>query len=449
MVTLVGMATTLPTNDSEQLPPAGPQTICAWALWDVGDAAFNAIMTTFVFSVYLTSSAFGDSTLTSQTLSSGLTIAGLLIALLAPVSGLRTDSSGRRTFWLGFNTFATALLMGLCWFVAPDPSYLLLGVVLICAANVVNEFAFVNYNALLPEISTPLNIGRISGIGWASGYFGGIFALICVLLAFIGFGSSGGLLGIPTEQSLHIRAIAVFSALWCACFSLPLILVLRRRDRLSPRGAERQRVGFIQNYKDLWQTLKDLARQAPQTLYFLCASAVFRDGLTGIFTFGGILAAGTFGFSSTQVIIFAITGNIVAAMGAFIGGRLDDRVGPKWVIAASLAGILLFSLPLLFVQDSSIFWVCGLALSGLVGPAQSASRTYLARLAPRGQEGKIFGLYSTTGRASSFLAPALFTFFVSVFGEQIWGVLGIMVVVGFGLLLVLPLSAQPERVDIN
>lgn len=429
-------------------PPASKGTIAAWAMWDVGDAAFNAIMTTFVFSVYLTSSSFGDSAQASSTLSAGLAIAGLAIALLAPVTGQRSDASGRRTFWLGFNTLAAAVLMGLCWFVAPNPNYLLLGVVLIALANVVNEFAFVNYNALLPEFSTPQNVGRISGLGWASGYFGGIVALALVLLLFVGLGDGGGLLGLPTENSENIRAVAVFSALWCTLFSLPLLFSLRRRDRLYP-PATGEKTSFLESYRQLWRTLVSLYRQAPQTLYFLCASAIFRDGLNGVFTFGGILAAGTFGFATTDVIIFAIAGNIVAGVAALIGGKLDDVLGPKAVIVLSLAGILVAAAPLLIVQETWLFWVCGLALCAFVGPAQSASRTYLSRLAPAGQEGEIFGLYSTTGRAASFFAPALFAFFIWLFHEQIWGIAGIMLVILVGLLLVLPLAARPGETQVN
>lgn len=337
--------------------------------------------------------------------------------------------------------------MALCFFAAPSPDWLLYGVTLLCIANVVNEFASVNYNAILPNISTPTTVGRIGGIGWASGYFGGIVALLIVLFGFIGMGGTPGFLGIPHEDSLHIRAVAIFSGLWFAGLSIPLFISLTRRDQqaktTSGATAPAPKLSFIGSYKELGKTIARLYRNAPQTLYFLIASAVFRDGLVGIFTFGGILAAGTFGFSTTDVILFAIAGNVVAGVGALIGGRLDDRLGPKRVIMLSLIGILLVDIPLLFSQTPLTFWICGLALCSFVGPAQSASRTYLSRLTPAGQEGEIFGLYSTTGRATSFLAPALFTLFVSLLGAQIWGILGILTVITLGLLLLIPLKPAP------
>lgn len=433
-----------PLTSSDAAPRS---TIAAWALWDAGGAAFNAVMTTFVFGVYLTSKNFGNPEHASSVMSMGLTLAGLLIALTAPITGQRSDTSGKRTFWLGFNMCAVSILMALCFFVAPSESYLYLGVALIALGNIMNEFATVNYNAILPQISTPHTVGRISGIGWASGYFGGIVALAIVLVFFIGLGSNTGLLGIPSNDALNIRAVAVFCAVWATALSIPLLVSMRRRDRLNPplAQASTERMSFKDSYKELFSTIRRLFKQAPQTLYFLFASAIFRDGLTGVFTYGGIFAAGTFGFTTTQVVIFAIAGNVVAGIGALIGGKLDDVIGPKMVIIISLAGVLCAATPLLFSQEQIMFWICGLLLCSFVGPAQSASRTYLSRLTPRGQEGEIFGLYSTTGRAASFLAPALFALFMNLLGAQIWGIVGIMVVIALGLGMVLPLTAAPQR----
>ena len=414
--------------------PASRSTFLAWTLWDVGNASFNAIMTTFVFTVYLTSSSFGSTEHTSAVLSAGLTIAGICIALLAPLSGQRADITGRRGLWLSVNSLLLVLLMALCFFVAPSPDYLLWGVALLALGNLVNEFAVVNYNAILPTISTRDTIGKMSGTGWAAGYFGGIVALLLVLVGFI----SPGLLGITEDGALNIRAVALFSAAWALTFSLPLILKVRSLPQAVRPDAPR--VGILASYKQLIATIVRLYRQAPTTLYFLVSSAVFRDGLNGIFTFGGLLAAGSFGFSTNQVIIFAIFGNIVAGAGAMLGGFFDDRFGPKRVIIFSLVALIAAAVPLLIWPSTTMFWVCGLTLCAFVGPAQSAARSYLGRLVEEGQEGEIYGLYSTTGRAASFLAPALFGLFVTLMGSQIWGIVGIVIVLLAGLLLMIPIK---------
>ena len=450
-----------PVSELESAGTAvGKGQVIAWAAWDWGSAAFNAVMTTFVFTVYLTSKAFGGEDEASAVLGSALAVAGAAIALLAPVTGQRSDTGGRRKLWLGVNTAAVAVLTGLCFFVFPRPEFLLLGVALIALGNIFFEFAGVNYNAMLVQVSTPANIGKISGFGWASGYVGGIVALLIVLQLFVQ--PSIDWFGASTEESLNIRLVAVFSALWLLVFALPVMFAVPE----VPKGKQAN-PGFFASYGLLARRVRAIYRTSPHTIYFLLASAIFRDGLAAVFTFGGIIAAGTFGFDLKQVIFFAIFGNVVAAAGALLGGLLDDRAGPKAVIIGSLTGLLIAGSALLALGNgtysffgmnwagSTTFWVFGLFLCLFVGPAQSSSRAYLARLAPHGESGELFGLYATTGRAVSFLAPALFTLCITIAtpfvapGEaQRWGILGIMAVLLAGLLVMLPVKA-PEQTEIG
>lgn len=411
--------------------------ITAWASWDWGSAAFNAIMTTFVFTVYLTTTdAFGGEEHVSKVLGGALAVGGFLIAVLAPVVGQRSDAGGKRKLWLGVNSALVVLLSAGCFFVFPDPDFLLLAVVLLAAANVFMEFAGVNYNAMLLQISTPSTIGRISGFGWGMGYVGGIIALAIVLFGFI----SPGFLGIPTEGALNVRMVALFSAVWFGLFAIPVLFAVPE----LPQQARGARIGFLASYLLLGRRILAIYRGRPHTIFFLGASAIFRDGLAAVFTFGGVIAAGTFGFELQDVIVFAIAGNMVAALGAILGGAFDDRIGPKRVIVGSLIGILTAGCAMFFMTSPAGFWVFGLFLCLFVGPAQSSSRAYLARLSPEGESGELFGLYATTGRAVSFLAPALFTVFVAVGGAQRYGILGIMLVVLVGLLVLLPVK-PPEQ----
>ncbi|NKX55229.1 MFS transporter [Arthrobacter mobilis] len=430
--------------------PARAVRVLAWASWDWGSAAFNAVMTTFVFTVYLTSDAFGGEAHTSAVLGWGLAASGAAIALLAPVTGQRSDAGGRRRLFLGINSAAVAVLTALCFFIRPSPEFLLPGVALIALANVFYEFANVNYNAMLPQVSTPASIGRISGFGWAMGYAGGIAALALVLAGFVL--PETGWFGATAEDGLNIRLVAVFSALWFLLFALPVLFAVPEVPR-RPGGPA---AGILSSYRLLARRIRALYRTDPHTIYFLLASAVFRDGLAAVFTFGGVIAAGTFGFALTEVIVFAIAGNIVAAAGAVAGGFLDDRAGPKAVIIGALAGLLATGGALLALgpdehvlfgvafDGTLTFWVFGLLLCLFVGPAQSSSRAYLARLAPEGEEGGLFGLYATTGRAVSFLAPSLFAACIGIFGSQRFGILGILVVLLAGLLVLLPVKPPPH-----
>ncbi|MET0843500.1 MAG: MFS transporter [Mycetocola sp.] len=427
---------------SEAPAKISPKRVLAWGLWDWGSAAFNAVVTTFVFTVYLTSDEFGEEAVVSAQLGWALAAAGVLVLLFAPVTGQRSDSAGRRKLWLGVNTYIVVALTACMFFVAPSPDFLWLGLLLVAAGNVFFEFANVNYNAMLAQVSTPKTIGRVSGIGWGLGYLGGIVLLLIVYFGLIQ--PEVGIFGITGENAMDVRVTVLVSAIWFGLFALPVLLAVPEYEGV---GARRTKVGFFASYRRLFNDIRKLWRESRQTVYFLFASAVFRDGLAGVFTFGGVLAAGWFGFSQGEVIIFAIAANVVAGISTITVGLLDDRLGPKPVIMASLIGLVVTGLLIFFLHDGGplTFWIFGLALTLFVGPAQSASRSFLARLIPAGREGEVFGLYATTGRAVSFLAPTAFALFITIGGEQYWGILGIVLVIFIGLLLLIPVHAKQQQ----
>ncbi len=415
--------------------PVPRSTVFAWGVWDWGSAAFNAVIVTFVFSPYLTKVVGADlpGRVSANTwLGWSLAIAGFIIAVLAPVAGQRADASGRRKWSLGIWSLLTALVMvGLFW-VRDDYTYLWLGLVLMGIGSITIQFAEVSYNAMLRQVSTPATIGRVSGFGWSMGYFGGIVLLLVCYVGFIA--PDEGWFGATADGGLKYRMVALFAAIWFAVFALP---VLFKVPEVAGAPANK-RVGFAASYRLLFRDLRELYRTDRHTVYFLGASALFRDGLAAIFTFGAVLAVTVYGISESDVLIFGVAANVISAIGALVAGRFDDRIGPKTVIVTSLIGMIVTSLVLLFVAGPTMFWVFGLILTLFVGPAQSSSRTFLARLTPPGREGQMFGLYATTGRAVSFLAPALFGLFTFVFDADRAGIIGIVLVLMAGLIALLP-----------
>ena len=423
----------------------GVKRVLAWGMWDWGAQPFNTVITTFVFSVYLTSTSFGEINTTTAALAIATAVAGLLVAALAPVLGQNSDRSGRTVRNLRLQTWLLAGLSAALFFVEPDPSYLLLGLVLLGAGSIVSEIAGVNYNASIEQVATPRNIGRVSGFGWGLGYLGGIVVLL--LLYFLFIQPEVGLFGVTDTDAMDIRVSMVVCGLWILLFTVPIFLVLKD----SPRE-KAPRVGIVDSYKLVWGSLRSLWRTSRHTVYFLGASALFRDGLAGVFAFGAVLAAGTFGMSAGEVIIFGAAANILAGVSTMAFGLLDDWLGPKQVIVISLVALIGLGLAIFVLHDGGtiIFWTLGLAMTAFVGPAQAASRSFLARVIPEGHSGEIFGLYATTGRVVSFLSPAAFALFI-VIGEvvtgesntQYWGILGIALILIVGLLVLLPVTPPP------
>lgn len=436
----------VPVDDVVDPAPARRQ-VAAWAAWDWGSAAFNAVVTTFVFTVFLTGGSFvepgGDveatKALHSQWLGWGLAAAGLLVAATAPALGTLADAGGRRRPLLAVTSAIVGLSVLALWFVEPVEGGMtqavLLGIVLLGVGTVAFEIASVAYNALLLQISGPRTIGRISGIGWGAGYVGGIVLLVVLYVGFIE--PDVGWFGVTSEGGLDVRVSMLVAGAWFLVFAVPVLVAVP--DHRRP-GAPPARVGLVGAYRAVGAHVAQLWRERRSTLRFLIASAVFRDGLTGVFTFGGVLAAGTFGFSPGDVIVFAIAANVVAGASTIASGWLDDRYGPRRLVTVALVVLVVSGSAVFFLHDAgaSAFWVAGLVLSACVGPAQSASRGLLARLAEPGRETELFGLYATTGRAATFLAPAAFSIAIGLGGAQYWGVLGIVAVLLLGLVLFVP-----------
>lgn len=426
-------------------PPRKSQ-ILSWALWDWGAAAFHAVMLTFVFSVYLTGTVakeWGEGVATSR-FSLMIGLSGLVIAIFAPVTGQRADAGGRRRLSLGIWSLLVISTMLGCFFVKDQANYFWLGAGLLGIASIFASFAEVSYSAMLRQVSTPATIGRVSGFGWSMGYFGGIFLLIAVYYGFVKGGDTpgvAGFLGLSTEGGYNIRMVAVTGAVWFAIFALPLMFTVPE----TPPAPKERRVGFFASYRLLVRDLRELWRIDRNAVFFLLASALFRDGLAAIFTIGAILANKVYGLSPDDILIFGIAANIVAALGALTSGYFDDKVGPKAVIMFSLICLFSAGLILVFVSGPTMFWIFGLMLTAFVGPAQTAARTFLGRVAPVGKEGEMFGLYTTTGRAVSFLAPTLASFFAGVFHSDRMNILGILIVLGLGLLAMLFVKPPVDR----
>ena len=253
---------------------------------------------------------------------------------------------------------------------------------------------------ILTDVVSEARLGRASGGAWGLGYAGGLVCLALCLLLFVR--PEAPIFGLEREASEQVRAIGPFVALWFAIFALPLFL-------FTPDAAAR-RVPAGQAARDglrsLLATLRALPRHG-QIGRFLLARMIYTDGLNTLFAFGGIYAAGTFGMSFEDILIFAILLNVTAGLGAVFFGWMDDRLGAKPTIVAALFGLIVFGTLILVVDSEAWFIALGCAIGVFIGPAQAASRSLMARLAPAEARAELFGLYALSGKATAFIGPAL------------------------------------------
>ena len=446
-------------TDTDALPVVGltlnegvtipRKRVFSWALWDWATQPFNTVLLTFVWvPSFLTSTFFLEPDVVgtpqeelalgqlAADLGYGITVAGLLIALLAPVLGQRADRAGRQKLQLMIFTGLLVLTQFGMFFVQPGAEWFWMGVALIAVGSVFGEIAGVNYNALLVSVSNPKTVGKVSGLGWGFGYLGGIIALALVVGLIL-----GGIL--DGTVAFTFQVIALGATIWTIIFSIPIFVNVPE----LPKSHTGDQVGFFASYRELAKGVVKLYREARPTFWFLLASAVYRDGLSAVFTFGSVLAGIVFGFTFTDLVIFGIVLNLIAGVSTIIAGRLDDRLGPKRVILFSVFGLVVCTLAVFVLVDlgAIILWIAGIILALFVGPAQAASRSFLARVTPAGREGEVFGLYATTGRAAGWMASSLWVAFISLSGNQtIFGILGISLVLLLGGIMLLFVKA-PNR----
>lgn len=336
-------------------------------------------------------------------------------------------------------TLVVIACIALSWFVKPHDEYLLLGVSLLAIGAVAQDIGTVFYNGMLLQLSNKTNIGKISAIGWGFGYFGGIFCLVVVLFGFV---LKGGIFGISTDELANIRAVALFAAGFMAIFSIPIFLWGPTAEPLPGR----ERFNVLSAYRDIGVRILHMWRDERGLLHFLIASAIFRDGLTAVFTFGGVIAASSYGFATDEVIVFGLAANGIALfrhLGVVGAGRSHRSQASHHHVLVDhgrrghRGGLVAIQAVLLDLRADHQF-AGGARPVGVPHPA-GADRA-------AGEENETFGLYATVGRAATPIAPALMWLILSMFGLR-WQILGIIVTILIGLLLMIPLQIKGVTYD--
>lgn len=433
--------------------------VISWIFFDWAAQPYFTLITTFVFAPYFATHVASNPASGQALWGFATAAAGLTIALLSPVLGAIADVSGRRKPWIA--AFGALLVVGssLMWFGKPgDPSVIPALLLAYGIATIGIEFATVFNNAMMPTLVPPDRIGRLSGTGWATGYIGGILSLILVL-GFLAANPETGrtlfgftpLFGLDPVTHQGDRITGPLTAVWFIIFVTPMFLLTPDYPAKRP-VRDALRAGLI----ELKQTLGELPQRKSMAA-FLLANMIYTDGLVSLFAFGGIYAAGTFGWHTIQIGTFGILLAIAGTFGAWLGGKLDDSLGPKRVIAGSLLILLSAITAILLVDKDSIFFIkvappvpggalfsgaaeraylllgCLIGLAG--GPLQAASRTLLVRMAPKDRIAQYFGLFALTGKVTSFVGPLLIGLITVVTASQKAGMAMLVVFFVAGLAL--------------
>ena len=417
-------------NTSQATSEANWKAKWGWALFDWASSPVPTLHATFVFAVYFSTTIAPDN---GTVLWAQMTaITSLLIALLSVFAGRFADSKGLIKHALTISLLIGALsVMGL-WYAEPSSGFILYALLLSALSIFMMEIGFVFYNALLVHLVPTEKMGRLSGVAWGIGYVGAVIALSLALAIFIL--PEQAPFGLDKAQAEHVRATMIFAGLWAIIFYIPLFLFVKSPPATPQEGR------YLTQVK---QAIQD-ARSIPDMIRFLIARMAFNDGLVTLFALGGIFAAKVFGFTQTEILIFAIALNISAGLGAIGGGWADDRLGALPTIRYALIGLMICGTIAICAPSKEVFWAATVILGLFVGPCQSASRSYVARRAPEDSKASLFGLYMLSGKATSFIGPLLYGWLVYFTGIERAGMAIVIILVVIGYVL-LPKDKETSR----
>jgi UMF1 family MFS transporter len=447
------------------------RAVTAWLFFDWAAQPFFTLITTFVFAPFFASALTSDPASGQALWGYATGFAGLCIALLSPLLGGIADRTGPRKPWIA--TFGALLVAGsgLLWFAVPgSPLAVPIALTGFVIATIGAEFATTFNNAMMTRLVPPERLGGLSGTGWAIGYLGGLISLGVTLALLAADPQTGRTLagltpifGLDAAAREGDRFSGPLTALWFVIFVTPMFLLTpdSTRTGLSLREAAKGGAGRLK------ATLMELPR-LPALGRFLLANMIYQDALVALFAFGGIYAAGVFGWQTIELGIFGIMLTITGTLGAWLGGRLDDRIGGKPVVLGAIACLLLACLGILSLGRETVFFVIhaapatagdglfasmpervylglGLLIGLVAGPLQASSRSLMARLAPPDRVGEFFGLFALSGKVTSFLGPTLVALATTLFASQRAGlaVLVVFFVTGGALLAGVAVKRAP------
>jgi UMF1 family MFS transporter len=381
-------------------PSDRKKSVLGWAIYDFANTIFSMNIVTMYFAQWIVVDNKVEDVYYSISYSASM----LLVALTMPALGAVSDARGKRLPFLLTLTLmcvlATAAL-GITGNALGDVgTRVVVALIFFAVANYCYEGGLVFYNALLPEVSTPETVGKVSGWGVALGYVGAIAGLLLVK-PFV----DGRLFGLRLGFSHGGRQDAFIpTAVFFLLFSLPTFFWIKEK---LPEIQNRIRIG--EAFRRVWEGISH-TRRFPGVLRFLVAYHFFSDAIATVSIFMAVYAQVVMGFPDSVKLWFFVVATTFAVLGSFLCGSLTDSIGPKKTLVFTVLGWIISLLVIVFTTNQTVFWIMGPVIGICLGATWTASRPLLVELVPRETLGQFFGLYALAGKVAA------------VFGPLVWGV---------------------------
>ncbi len=439
----------------------------AWVGFEWARNPYVILITIYIFAPYFSSQVVGDPVRGQAIWGNINGIGGAIIALLGPVLGAIADTGGRRKPWIGCFVALMAVATYAMWFALPGNGGIgILGAAaMVIVANVAFEFSAVFHNSMLPYVAPTKRVAFLSGMGLALGNLSSLMILIFMLFAFMlpglvgwSFLPSQALFGLDVTAHENSRIAGPIAAVWLVVFAIPLFLFTPDVAATGASAKDAVRDGI----RNVVRTIRELKGYRNVATY-LVARMFYNDGKTAVLIFGGVYAAGVFGWGALTLTIYGVVLSIFAVAGGFVGGWLDDKFGSRNAILVSIGGTALgvvlavsitphevffvpynaadstplWSLPFFQTVPEVLYVLVVILVAIFITAAYANSRTMLARIAPPEKMSEFFGLYALSGTATAFLGPLLVGVATSVFESQRVGFSSVLLLLVGGMVIML------------
>jgi UMF1 family MFS transporter len=381
-------------SDSSLNPGVRKREVFGWAMYDFANSGYTTVVITAVFAAYFVGGIAGKAAWATLAWTAALSVSYAIVMLTMPSLGAWADQrAGKKRLLVIVTTgcvISTAALAGV------GPGAVGWAIVGIIVSNTFFSWGESLAAAFLPELARPHALGKVSGWGWSLGYVGGMLTLgIC--LAYVLWAQSQGQ---PAAQFVPVTLI-ITAAIYGAA-SLVTFWLLQERAQPTPRAQQDHAL------RATWQRLRatlSQARQHRDFMWLMACAVCYQGGVAVAITLAAIYAEQVIGFApqETMVLIFAL--NAAAAAGAFAWGYLQDRIGHKIALGATLVGWIFTCVLAALTTTKGGFWWAAAIAGVCMGSSQSAGRALAGLFAPPRQLAEFYGLWTVALRLAAIIGP--------------------------------------------
>ena len=349
-----------------------------------------------------------------------VSVSTLLVALIGPTLGAVADTKNYKKKIFGIVMaagIAGCILLGFLsswfWFL-----------VVFILAKTGYSASLVFYDAMLPDITEPERMDRVSSHGYAWGYIGSCipFAISLLIVLF------GGNIGLSAQQSMIIAFL--ITAVWWGCSALPLMKNYKQRY-YAQAGNHIIRDSF----RRLGHTFRELVKEK-HIFLFLLAFFFYIDGVYTVIDMATAYGQ-ALGLDSNGLLVALLVTQIVAFPSVLIFGRLVKKISPEKIITVCIAAYFCIAIYAYWLDTQLDFWILAVLVGMFQGTIQALSRSYFAKIIPAEKSGEYFGIYDICGKGASIIGTAFVSFLSQITGSVNMGVSALSVMFFIGLLLFL------------